>query len=89
MSKYKDREGKPIKIGDVVARAITINHDTFKGFNFSVNVCKRKGRELILDGVFGWCRLSDSDAKELHVITGETDLRKLYCDFSISFPKRS
>lgn len=86
MSKYKDREGKRIGAGAIVASAITINHDTFKGFNFEVTVCKRQGRELILDGVHGWSRLSERPANELCVIAAETDLRKLYCEFARAFP---
>ena len=38
----------------VVASAITINHSTFKGFNFETTVCKKRGRSLILEGVHGW-----------------------------------
>lgn len=82
---YKDRKGNRIAAGAVVASAITINHDTFKGFNFEVTVCKKAGRELILDGVYGWSRLSERAAKELCVIMPDTDLRKLHCEFAREF----
>ncbi len=85
---YLDRKGKRITAGAIVASAITINHDTFKGFNFEVTVCKKKGRELILDGVYGWSRLSERPAKELSIITPETDLRRLSCEFATDFPRR-
>lgn len=85
---YYDRNKRRIKAGSIVASAITLNHDTFKGFNFQVTVCKMKGRDLILDGVYGWSRLRDHDAKELCVITSETDLRKLFCEFATDFPRR-
>ncbi len=85
---YRDRKNKRITAGSIVASAITINHDTFKGFNFEVTVCKKKGRELILDGVYGWSRLSDRPAKELCVITPETNMSKLFCEFATDFPRR-
>ncbi len=84
---YKDRNGKRIYAGAVVASAITINHDTFKGFNFEVTICKKQGRELVLDGVHGWSRLSERGAKELCVLTHETDLRHLWCEFARDFPR--
>lgn len=84
---YKDRYGKRIKAGSVVAAAITINHDTFKGFNFETTVCRKRGCKLILDGVHGWRRLSESDARELAVIDAETDLTNVYVDFARAFPR--
>lgn len=84
---YKDRNGKRIKAGAIVAAAIIINHGTFKGFNFEVTVCRKKGRELILDGVYGWRRLSESVAKELCVITADTDMREMWCQFAKDFPR--
>lgn len=91
MSKYKDRTGVPIKVGDVVARAITINHETFKGFSFAINIVKKQGRSLILDGVHGYAYLSETDAKEMMVLnTGDPDinLRGLHCEFSREFGPR-
>lgn len=85
MAKYKDRHGTPIKVGDVIAAAITINHETFRGFSFDVRIIKKKGRELIADGVHGWCRLSERAANELVVLKGDTDLTRVHCDLSRDF----
>jgi hypothetical protein len=88
MSKYRDRHGNRIAQGSIVAAAITINHATFRGFNFEVTVCKKHGRDLILDGVHGWSRLAERNARELCVLGPQTDLRRLYAEFGKEFPPR-
>jgi len=83
-----DRNGKEIKIGDVVAQAITLNHDTFKGFTFTTRICRWYEGEVILDGVYGYSWLYDTDSKELEVIDKDTDMSSLEYYFSTTFRKR-
>lgn len=77
MAKYKDRFGEPIREGDVVLSAITINFDTYKGFAFSTNIVKKRGQSLILDGVYCTSSLSQRKRRELVKVTPDTDLRSV------------
>ncbi len=84
---YKDRNGKRIKAGTIVACVITVNHNAFRGFCFEACVCIKKGRALFLDGVHGWTRLDDRSREELCVIDADADMRKIECDFLRDFPR--
>ncbi len=81
MPKYRDRFGKPISEGDVVLTAITINHDTYKGFSFATTIVRRRGRSLILDGVHTVGYLCQRPRHELVKVTPETDLRAVEAEF--------
>jgi hypothetical protein len=85
----KDRYGNEINVGDVVLSAITINHDTYRGFTFATNIVRKQGRLLILDGVHCWGYLHRRKAAELVKVTPETDLWKVEADFIRDFRQRS
>jgi len=71
---YKDRNGTILRVGDVVARAITINHENFMGFSFTVNIVKKSEGRLILDGAYCWGYLSEADQNTLYKVSADTDL---------------
>lgn len=66
-------------------RAITLNHETFRGFTFSTNIVKKKGRSLILDGVHSWGYLSDQNPQEMVKLMPHTDLRQVEAEFIRDF----
>jgi len=76
MSKYKDREGNSIKIGTPVLMAITMNQERFF-FPYTIRICIKKGRSLILDDALGYVYLSDTNPEELQVLHKDVDLRRL------------
>ncbi len=80
MSKYKDRYGHTIKLGDIVLQLISLNMERHSA-PYSVMVIKKKKNRLIIDGVWGWGYLSTQDPQHLCVLTLETDMRKIHCDF--------
>lgn len=80
MSKYKDKYGNVIKVGDVVLQLISLNMDRHE-FPYITTIAKRKGRSLILDGSYNWGYLKNFDPNGLCVLTVDTDMRKVLCDF--------
>lgn len=86
---YKDRNGKRIRNGAVVAKAITCNHDAFRGFTFTVAIVKKRGTRLILDGVHAFCYLQDINPREVVVLDSETDLRAVEATFIREFRPHS
>ena len=81
---YKDREGNVIKLGDVVATAINMNQERYL-LSYSVAICKKQGRNLILDGPIGSCFLSDMKSEQMQKLTKDTDLRSLWADWIRKF----
>lgn len=77
----RDRHGKKIKVGDVVLRRITVNHDQFKGFTFTTMIVKRQDGVKILDGVYSYAYLDECESRDLVKVTPETDLRSVEIDF--------
>ena len=88
MSKYRDREGNTINVGDVVAAAVTMNQQTYAPFAFVVTIVKKVKGRLILDGVFTTSELKDRPAKQLQKLHGGVDLRKLNSDWLVEFRER-
>jgi hypothetical protein len=80
MSKYKDRYNNIVKIGDTVLHLISINMDKHSE-PYTINVVRKEKNKLILDGVFGRTRLCDVKPEDICVMTPETNMRKVYCDF--------
>lgn len=85
---YKDRYGKPISEGDVVLAAITVNHDSFRGFGFATFIVRRKGRSLWLDGTWTTCPLRARPARELVKATIDVDLQTVDYEFRKEFGPR-
>ena len=81
MAFYKDAAGTRIRVGDVVATAVTMNHARFPE-GFVTKVCrKHKDGRLILDGSIGWTYLADTKQSERTVIRPDTDLRRVATAF--------
>ena len=81
MSKYKDRYGNPIKLGNIVLQLVSLNIER-QSKPYTVHIIKKKGNRLILDGDICWGYLSTQKAEHLCVLTLETDMRKVFCDFA-------
>jgi len=81
----RDRYGEEIEVGDVVVSAITINHDTYRGFSFTVNIVRQAKGGLILDGVWTTCPLSARKPAELVKLTPTTDLQVVDFEFRKEF----
>lgn len=85
----KDRKGIEVKEGDVVAIAITINNRRF-GFPFTTHICrKNKEGALILDGSLGWQYLDSAESNHIQVLTPDTDMRALHCEFFQEFTEKA
>ena len=80
MSRYKDRYGNPIKVGDTVLQLISMNMERHSS-PYTVMIIKKEKNKLILDGVWGRGYLSTQVPQDLCVLTPETDMRKVHCDF--------
>jgi len=86
MSRYRDRYGKRISCGDVVLVAITINHFNSLLVPWQVMICRRRGRELILDGPLASGSLREIPADQLACVHESLDLRTVWSDFRRAFP---
>lgn len=85
----KDRLGVEVKEGDVVAVAITVNNRKY-GIPYTIHICRKNDvGKLILDGALGWGFLEQHDSKEIQVLTPDTDMRSLFCDFIREFGQRA
>ena len=80
MSRYKDRYGNPIKVGDTVLQLISMNMERHSS-PYTVMIIKKEKNKLILDGVWGRGYLSTQDPQHLCTLTPETDIRKVHVDF--------
>lgn len=80
MSKYKDKYGNAIKIGDIVLQLISLNMDRHE-FPYITMIVKKKEKSLILDGPLNWGYLRNQNPNEICVLTVDTDMRKVLCDF--------
>ena len=84
---YKDAKGKRIREGSIVAQAITLNHHVhikgrYLAMPFTVNVVKKKGHDLVLDGVYCWGLLRLQKQEHLIVIDDTTDMRDVFMYFN-------
>lgn len=81
MKPKRDRYGRKITEGAVVLTRITINHDNYRGFSFATTICRKRGRSLILDGVWTECLVRLRKRRDLVVVTPEIDLREVEAEF--------
>lgn len=87
MSKYRDRYGKLINVGDVVVTAIAMNHDNYRGFSFVTRIVRRAadGKTLLADGSWTTTRLRDVPRKQIVKLTEDVDLRNVEACFIREF----
>jgi hypothetical protein len=87
LPEFLDRNGERIRVGAIVAAVITVNHETFKGFNFEVTVCQVQNGEMFLEGAYGHHLLSDRKPEELCIIDADTSIREVMVCFAQDFPR--
>ena len=80
MSKYKDRYGNPIKVGDTVFQLITLGVGRHS-MPFSTRIVKKKSNRLYLDGVHCWGWLNTQDPNHICVLNENTPMGRVWCDF--------
>jgi hypothetical protein len=74
---YRDMDGEIIKVGDVILMLVSINIDNFKGFPYDTRICKKLGRELILDGMYGYTQLRYVPRSHIKKINADSNMRKI------------
>lgn len=75
MNEYKDRFGKIIKEGDIVAMAITMNNRRHMHSFITCTVTKQE-KELVLEGAFSFGDVSAQNPNEMIILDGSTSVRE-------------